>query len=213
MYSTKPRIEVVSESENKTLQKPILEDQQNRNSKPTSVIDPVSTPPPRSLFNSRLPVSICIISARFTCTSLAVVKPIGTNFAASICNFTEINGYNQHNKNNTASFKGFLNDAPLFDKSALKTECITSDQKLKNHNIHKMKAFYRKKWLICKLNHFAKTTLPTWSAAQLLLRHMRICGRYMATNLCSVQNFQKSDSIAYENQISSAKTGLSKFKN
>lgn len=53
-------------------------------------MDPVSTPPPRRRSSSRLPVPIWMISERLTCTSLAVVKPIGTSFAASTLNYTTI---------------------------------------------------------------------------------------------------------------------------
>lgn len=54
-----------------------------RNSPKTSVIDPVSMPPPSNLSNSREPLVSWMISERFWWNSVAVVNPIGTNFAAS----------------------------------------------------------------------------------------------------------------------------------
>lgn len=54
-----------------------------RNSPNTSVIEPVSMPPPSNLSSSRDPVVNWMISERFKWNSVAVVNPIGTNFAAS----------------------------------------------------------------------------------------------------------------------------------
>lgn len=50
----------------------------------TSVMLPVSIPPARILSSSRLPVVICMISARLMWHSVAVVKPMCTCFIASV---------------------------------------------------------------------------------------------------------------------------------